>query len=662
MHPTIDSCHLYFFDEQNMGNQNEEDQTVNLAAARPGIAVDPTEATKKRKRRIRLAILLAVWLIVYLPGLFHPALMDDADSVHAEAAKEMLIRHDWVDLYVDGVRYLQKAPLMYWMTLFSYKLFGVNEASTRLVLMISVLGLMVSGWIFARRFFGERAAFYSALILATAPGIYLYSRFLIPDVLVAMWTTLSFYFFLVGYERRDASLYACWGLAIVTALNVLTNSLIGLVFPGLTILFFLAMMHDWGYLKKMRLFSSFVVFFVIAAPWHILAAIRNPAQPTGPEKGFLWDYFINEQFLRYLNKRVPHDYGKVPLGLFWVELLIWVIPWCLFLFPALREVPWRPRSWGKDMNPRRRALLLVALWGLVVMVFFSFSSRQEYYSLPAIPAVALLAAAWMEREELSPRYSPERRWGKWMSVPLVLVGLAGAAVTFALFAMTKPFPPGTDIDKVLAVHPKQYLLSMGHLHDLTLSSFGLFHTPLLVMGIALSLGPLLCLFWRWRGSPWKANLALTGMMVLALFAVHQGLEIFSPEISSKRLAIDIEHYYKPGDEIVINGHYAFGSTLNFYTGARVDVVFGGTNDFWFGSLFPDVPHVIWSLKYFDSQWNSPRRVFLFTQNYNRHRVLSGLDPHSLYPVGREGDKEVLTNHPLGPPIHTGNYVPPNGAT
>jgi 4-amino-4-deoxy-L-arabinose transferase-like glycosyltransferase len=638
--------------------KSEEEKPLSAATAETVAA----QTKAKRKRKIRLAILLAVWLIVYLPGLFHPALMDDADSVHAESAKEMILRHDWVDLYVDGVRYLQKAPLMYWMTATSYEIFGISEASTRLVLMISVLGLMISGWVFARRFFGEDAAFYAALILATAPGIYLYSRFLIPDVLVAMWTTFSFYFFLVGYEKRDASLYACWGLAIVTALNVLTNSLIGLVFPGLTILAFLAMMHDWGYLKKMRLFSSFIVFFVIAAPWHILAAIRNPAQPTGPEKGFLWDYFINEQFLRYLNKRIPHDYGKVPLGVFWAELLIWVVPWCIFLFPALREIPWRPHSWRKDMDPRSRAFLLVALWGLVVMAFFSFSSRQEYYSLPAVPAVALLAAAWMEREELSPQRSVERLWGKWMSVPLTLFALAGAGVAFALFALSKPFPPGTDIDKVLTVHPGRYKLSLGHLHDLTLASFGLFHTPLMVMGIALSAGTLLALFWRWRGSPWKSNMALTVMMVLALFAVHRGLDIFSPEISSKRLAVDIERYYKPGDEIVINGHYAFGSTLNFYTGHHVDVVFGGTNDFWFGSLFPDVPHVIWTKKFFDSQWNSSRRVFLFTQDFDRERILAGLNPQTLHVVGHEGDKVVYTNHPLGPPVHGPNYVPPNGAS
>src|SRR5580693_6378551 len=65
----------------------------------------------KRRRWIWIAVL---WAIVYVPGLFTPPLLDDADSVHAEAAREMVVRHEWSTLYIDGIRYLEKAPLLYW--------------------------------------------------------------------------------------------------------------------------------------------------------------------------------------------------------------------------------------------------------------------------------------------------------------------------------------------------------------------------------------------------------------------------------------------------------------------------------------------------------------------------------------------------------------------
>src|SRR5262249_33563905 len=122
------------------------------------------------------------------------------------------------------------------------------------------------------------------------------------------------------------------------------------------------------------------------------AAIRNPDIPG--VRGFLWFYFINEHLLRYLNKRVPHDYGTVPLLLFWGLVLVWIFPWSSFLLQALPQIPRRL----KDVNADARANLFFAVWGFVILLFFSFSTRQEYYSLPALPALALLVGGVLARE------------------------------------------------------------------------------------------------------------------------------------------------------------------------------------------------------------------------------------------------------------------------
>src|SRR6266853_6877201 len=81
-----------------------------------------------------LCIIVGAWLVVYIPGLFHPALLDDADSVHAEAAREIVLSGDWVTLHADGIRYLEKAPLMYWAIALSFEIFGVHDCSARLPL------------------------------------------------------------------------------------------------------------------------------------------------------------------------------------------------------------------------------------------------------------------------------------------------------------------------------------------------------------------------------------------------------------------------------------------------------------------------------------------------------------------------------------------------
>jgi len=604
------------------------------------------------------AIIFVTWLLIYVPGLSRPGLLDDADSVHAEASREMLLNHDWVTLHVNGIRYLEKAPLMYWVVAVSFKFFGVGEWQVRLPLALGVLGMMGCAFLFGRRAFGQEGGLYAALIMGTAPGIYIFTRFMIPDVWVVVWLTVTIYLFLIAYEQEEPSRWICWGLAATIALNVLTKSLIGLAFPLMIIFVFLLITGEVRKLAKFRLFSSALVFLAVAAPWHILAAIRNPGEPTGPQKGFLWFYFWNEQFMRYLNKRIPHDYGKVPLLLFYGLLLLWIVPWCAFLFPALREIPRRVRTWGTGLDGRARANLLLATWAVLIVAFFSFSSRQEYYSLPAVPALALLIAGWLERESNSAAGSRDRRAGKIVSMATLAVGVAVFAVIIAILSQAKPFPPGTDLGDVLTQHPGHYKLSLGHMQDLTIESLGMFRSPLWILGISLFAGTLLNWFLRRRGLALKANLALTAMMVGVLFAVFQGYVIFSPVISSKSLALEIKQSYEAGQIIVINHDYEFGSTLNFYTGIPVHMLNGRRADLWFGSFFSDAPHVFEDDESFARLWNGASRVYFFLEESDVDDALKPIDPKNVHVFARSGGKVVLTNQAM----QMGTPMAPAGAT
>ncbi len=595
-----------------------------------------------------LGVTLLTWFLIYIPGLSRPGLLDDADSIHAEAAREMVLNHNWVTLYINGIRYLEKAPLMYWAVAISYKIFGVGEWQTRLPLALAVLGLAYCSFLFGRRYFGREAGFYAALVLITAPGIYLYTRFLIPDVVVAMWLTLGLYLFLEAYQMDDPPLWMCSGFAITIALNVLTKSLIGIVFPGMIILAFLLLMGDLKKLLRMHPVSSVLVFLVVAAPWHILSAIRSPAQPSGPERGFLWFYFINEQFLRYIDKRIPRDYDKVSLPLFWALLLVWLIPWFVFLFPALKQIPVRVRTWRDNLDLRGRANLFLGVWVGVIMLFFSFSTRQEYYSLPVLPALALLVGGWLQREGESSVGSAERQTGQRASLALVAIGGLGFAVAMTMLALTHPFPPGSDIGTVLVSHPGEYKLSLGHMQDLTIQSFGLFRTPLLLVGLALLIGTVSNWWLRRRGAVTGGNLSLIAMMIALLYCVHSGFVIFSPELTSKTMAQQIRDILQPGDTIVINGKYERGSTLNYYTRQQVYVLNGRDGNLWFGSFFPGAPEVFLDDASFARSWSGMNRVFLFTEDYMKDAALKGIDPASVHLFAQQGGKFVLTNREVVP--------------
>src|SRR5215471_2051247 len=149
--------------------------------------------------------IIGLWALLYILGLFRPALLDDADSVHAEAAREMLLRHDWVTLYIDGIRYLEKAPLMYWSIAASFIVFGVHEWSARLPLALAVLALLLTAYWIGRKTFGDYAGFCAAAVLATSFGPYIFTRILIPDILVALWLTLAVGFFIESLETETPS-------------------------------------------------------------------------------------------------------------------------------------------------------------------------------------------------------------------------------------------------------------------------------------------------------------------------------------------------------------------------------------------------------------------------------------------------------------------------
>ncbi|MGH9513823.1 MAG: ArnT family glycosyltransferase [Terriglobales bacterium] len=605
-----------------------------------GFPLSPDSTSDKARKKISLLLIVLMWTAIYFAGMFTPPLLDDVDTIHAEAAREMVLRHDWVTLYTDGIRYLEKAPLMYWGVAASYSIFGVSDWSTRLPLMLGALALFIATYALGKRAYGERGGLYSAVVLGTAVGPYIYTRFQIPDLIVGLWLTLGFYFFLRSLQEERPSRLTCWGFAATCALSVLTKSLIGLVFPLGTVVLYLFLTKNLRHLLKLRLISSWAIFVLIAAPWHILAALRNPAQ--GAVKGFLWFYFINEQFLRYLNKRVPPGYDTVPLLIFWGLMIVWLVPWAVFLPQALREVP-RWREFRANLSLRKQANLLFILWALVIVGFFSFSTRQEYYTIPALPGLALLIGGWLAKEE-GPDASPrDMKDGRISSYALVTIAIVFAIVGVAILLSSRTPVPATDLAELLKKNPQDYDLSLGHFLDLTPQALGAFRGPLIGAMISLMLGAGLSLWFRMRGRPRRGNIALALMMVGLLTCIHSAFATFSPILSSSKLAMAIKRHYEPGDLIVIDGRYDQASTLNFYIGVPVRVLHEPSGNLWYGSKFPDAPHVFETDASFAVLWAGHHTVFLWSDQENPKE----LHDAPRYLLARSGGKFIFTNSNTG---------------
>jgi hypothetical protein len=303
--------------------------------------------------------------------------------------------------------------------------------------------------------------------------------------------------------------------------------------------------------------------------------------------------------------------------------------------------------------------LLFALWPLLILVFFSFSSRQEYYVMPGLPGLALLIGGWLSHETTSSLESSDRRSGRISSLILLFIGLAACVACLALAMQAKTPPPNYDIAELLKKNPQDYALSFGHFLDLTPQAMGAFKVPLLVTGVAFALGTIFNFVLRRSNRTFAANVVLAMMAIALLHAAHQGLVIFSPVLSSKVLAQAIESHWSQGIDPVVedNGDYEAASSVNFYTHRQLRILNGRCNNIWYGSTFPDAPFIFDDNASFAKLWNSGRTVFLVTDaQAGRPKEPTEACPQkeqlpdyvlnaSSCVVARWGGKEVLTNEP-----------------
>src|SRR5262245_17411856 len=320
---------------------------------------------------------------------------------------------------------------MYWAVATTYRIFGFTEFATRLPLAVGAMLLVAAIYYFGRWMGGGRAGFYSGLAMCTGLGVYLFTRIMIPEVFIAFFLTVAFYFFLKVYlgeldTRWVYVFYACMAAA------VLAKGLIGVVFPCGALFVFVIMTKGWRQLRKMRPINGSLLFLAIAVPWHALAIWRN-------EK-FFWFYFINEHVLRFLGKRYPVDYDTVPIASFWLLHLVWLFPFSVFLPLALA----RPRDLWRPTEREDQLRLFALVWALVVIGFFSFSTRQEYYTFPAFPALALLAGVGLARGE--------KEKSRWVTAGQGLLAFVGAIIGVALGGLlwlSRNATPAADISQAL---------------------------------------------------------------------------------------------------------------------------------------------------------------------------------------------------------------------
>ena len=560
--------------------------------------------------------------------------MDDVDAVQAQIARNMLNSGDWVIARLDGVPYLEKSPLLYWLIAISYRIFGVHDWAARIPVAFAAVLLAWMVWRYGRWAFGGVAGFYAGLALATCVGLFLFTRIQIPDVMLTLCVCVAFWSFQRALDEQEKRprLWAAI-LAASVGVGVMLKGLIAMVAPIGGVLLYLALTRQlvsraaW---KRLHIFSGGLIVLGIAAPWHVLATLRMPPyfsftlhSAPGEYHGFFWFYFINEHVLRFLNLRYPRDYNTVPRAAFWLLHLLWLFPWAAF-FPAAAGLSFAPR----DRAGRTR--LLALCWTLFLLLFFTFSTTQEYYSMPVYPALALLSGSALASDS------------RWVRIGTRLVGAiaALAAITIgAILVAVRHIPSPGDISNALQQHPEAYTLSLGHVGDLTLTSFAYLRVPLIVAGAAFLIGA----FGSWVLQGRRALFAIAIMMVVFFHASRLALVKFDPYLGSRPLAEALRK--SPPGQLILNGEYYSFSSVFFYTGRTALLLNGRVNNLEYGSYAPGSPPVFIGDAQFADLWSNDERCYVLTDAEDLDRLMRIVSMPRLHKVAESGGKLLLTNRP-----------------
>ncbi len=561
--------------------------------------------------------------------------MDDVDAVQAQIARNMLTSGDWVTARLDGVPYLEKSPLIYWTIAVSYQVFGVHDWAARIPVALSAMGLCWLTAAFGMWAFGHRAGFYAGVIMATCIGLFLFTRVLIPDVMLTLTIALAMWALLRALDDEEPR-PRFWAFVLAASLGVglLLKSTVALLFPAAAGIIYLALTRQlfaartW---KRLRPFSGLLIVILIAAPWHVLATLRNPPYFSfslrslpGEYHGFLWFYFMNEQVLRFLNLRYPRDYNTVPRLYFWLFHLLWLFPWSVY-FPAVAKLSFKPA----DRAGRTR--LLALCWTGFMLVFFTFSTTQEYYTMPCYPALALLLGSAM---------AMGGAWVRWGTRVIGVIAACAAVALIAILVLVWKVPAPGDISSALSQRPGTYTLSLSHMEDLTLSSFAYLRLPLAMAAVAFLAGAIGTL----RVTGQRAFLAAAVMMVLFFHAARVAMVTFDPYLSSRPLAEALLR--SPAGKLIVDHHYYTFSSVFFYTDRPALLLNGRFNNLVYGSYAPGAPDVFIDDAQWKSMWMGTERCYVVASDFAVPRFEKLVGKAGLYPVAASGGKVVLSNRPL----------------
>lgn len=538
------------------------------------------------------ALLVSIAAALYAIHLDRPGFFDN-EGRYAEVARQMLQTGDWITPRLDDTLFLNKPPLTFWLTATAFEVLGRTEWAR----VVSVAGVAVS--VFATiqlgaLLYGRVTGLWAGVFAATMLGVVLEARTLRPDCLLLATITVALWC-AERAARTPAPARRRWltTLYLALGLGVLAKGLVPVVIVAPLVMWPAWRARGVAGLWELRPGLGLAIGALLVLPWHVAVAWRHD--------GFAWDYVVNQHLLFFLDKKLPRDSSGDPLWFFWTAFTLRALPWIVLVPLAGRSgspLPWQ--------------------WLAVVMGFFSLApSRLEHYGLPALPAVALLAARGAERlrnKLVAPR--------SWLGLQAVGAGVAAAAMLLLLRGEQ-------------TLRGAEWIAQAPTLVELTIPG----GSVLAVLGVALMLtasrrhadGFLIALA--------LGTLAMAGVVVRALIAAE-------PLFSWRPVAAAIDAQVAPTTPVVFESpeEYQLVGGLSYYLDRHVTLLE-------FPGFVPPtyLAHHFRSMflprDRFAERWQSDELLVFVSDPQRQRDTPVGLVPGSFHVVTHLGDRWVLTNAP-----------------
>jgi 4-amino-4-deoxy-L-arabinose transferase-like glycosyltransferase len=562
-----------------------------------------------------------VALGLFLLGLGRTPFLDPPEGFHAAVAQSMTRSGDWITLRINGVRYFDKPPLLYWLMATSFGAAGVTPLAARLPSALAAVGVAALTARLGMLLGGPRLGLLAGLMVGANLGVFLYARIVKPDLLFVLIILLAYAGFILAYRGAGR-----WALVVFYAslgVATLAKDVLGALGPCVVI----GVFFWWS---RERPLAPWVPWWgplltaAIALPWYLLVEHRHP--------GFLWYTIVDNHLLNFTRQRVFPD-EDVPLGAFEFVLVTGAafLPWALAAPWAVARVLRRPWS---DATARLWALL--GLWAVVVVGFFTVSPfKLPHYGLPAFPALALLVArVWDESIEATAGSVRPRT----LLVPVSVVFALAAVAAGVAWSGVSPVPAETLTS--LDVTTRNSAARGGAVAGASLERFA----PMLGRcTLVFGLGTLGMVIAVWRRAPGLGVGVALATMVAFLPVAADGMTTFARTRSAATVVDALARAAAPGDVVVHEGPLENTGSLLLRIAGPIRVVDGLQSNLAFGATFADSRDLFWDAPRLQAAWERPQRVFLVSGVDPGRSVVRGLPPGRVHVVARGGGRWLYSN-------------------